>query len=160
MSKIYFPALPLQEKVAGDGGLTRDAALAAALANVRAMSDEGDRCIEDAIQSLENIVTSATQGRLTTNQMRFVLDQSDQVINMAGTFGYDSLERTCRNLCDIVDGMLGDGHDEVAPVSVHVRAMRLFAPTCTLPPVEASAQVVAELSRVTDFYNYVPLANQ
>ena len=83
--------------------------------------------------------------------------QADQVVNTAGTFGYDALDRASRSLCDIADGLLREGRSEVAPVAVHVRAMRLFSPLCTASPATVSEQILAELGKVAAHYNFTPL---
>jgi hypothetical protein len=155
--KVYFPVLPLQEAIAKGGGLTRENAVEAALENVRAISGEGDTSIEAAIQALEVIVGAAVQGRISPDQMRAVLEQADQVVNMAGTFGYNVLDRASRSLCDIADGLLREGRSEVAPVAVHVRAMRLFSPLCAAPPAGVGEHILAELGKVAAHYNFKPL---
>ena len=155
--KVHFPTLPLQDAVARGGGITRENAVEAAMGNLRAISGEGDAGIETAIQSLEAIVGAATQGQLAPEQLRAVLEQADQVVNTAGTFGYDALDRARRSLCDIADGLLREGRSEVAPVAVHVRAMRLFSPLCTASPATVSEQILAELGKVAAHYNFTPL---
>jgi len=171
--KVHFPVLPLQEAVAKGGGITRENAVKAALEGVRAMSGEGDKAIDDAIKVLETIVASAPEG-LTPDQLRAVLDQSDQIVNMAGTFAYETLDRASRSLCDIADGLLRQGLPDVepvaahvralrqgladlAPVAVHVRALRLFSPLGTQLPREAANHVLGELSKVAAHYNFSSL---
>lgn len=155
--KVHFPTLPLQEAIASGGGITRENAVEAALENVRAVSDEGDAGIEASIQSLEILVGGAVEGQLSPDQLRAVLDQADQVVNLAGIFHYEVLDRASRGLCDIADGLLREGRREVAPVAVHVRAMRLFSPLCAAPPPGVSEQILAELGKVAIHYNFKPL---
>jgi hypothetical protein len=156
--KVHFPTLPLQEAVAKGGGITRENAVEAAMDNMRAMSGEADYNIEAAIQALEVVVKAAVGGKFSPEQLRTVLEQTDQVVTMAGTFGYDALDRASRSLCDIADGLLRAGRMEAAPVAVHVRAMRLFSPLCTLPPIEECERILSELAKITAFYNFVPLS--
>ena len=157
--KVHFPSLPLQESIAKGGGITRENAVAAALENVRAISGEGDATIDASIKALEALVGAAVAGHLAQEQMRAVLEQADQVVNLAGTFSYESLDRASRSLCDIADGLLREGRSEVAPVAVHVRAMRLFSPLGAVLPAEASAHILAELSKVAAFYKFAPLGS-
>lgn len=154
--KVHFPVLPLQEAVAKGGGVTRENAVQAALENVRAMSGEGDKAIDEAIKTLEAVVVSA-DGSLTPEQLRAVLDQADQIINLAGTFAYESLDRASRSLCDIADGLLRQGMPDLAPVAVHVRALRLFSPLGTPLPPEAANHVLGELAKVAAHYNFTSL---
>ena len=88
---VHFPTLPLQEAASHPGGITRENAVEAAQENLRAISGEGDATIETAITALEAIVGQAAAGRLTPELLRAVLNEADQVVNMAGTFGYAAL---------------------------------------------------------------------
>lgn len=157
--KVYFPTLPLQEAVAKGGGITRENAVAAAQENIQAMSGEANYNIESAIQALDAIVKGAAGGKLAPEQLRTVLEQADQVVMMAGTFNYAALDRASRSLCDIADGLLREGRFEAAPVAVHVRAMRLFSPLCTLPPPEECERILSELAKVAAYYNFKPLSS-
>jgi hypothetical protein len=155
--KVHFPTLPLQVAVARTGGITRENAIEAAMENLREISGEGDASIESAIVALEGLVKSASAG-FTPDLLRTVLDQADQIVNMAGTFAYDALDRASRSLCDIADGLMREGRGDVAPVAVHVRAMRLFSPLGTLPAPEECERILAELAKVTAYYNFKPLS--
>jgi hypothetical protein len=155
--KVHFPLLPLQDAITLPGGITRDCAVAAAQENLRAINGEVDMGIESAIQALEVIVGSAVEGCLAPDQLRAVLDQADQVVNIAGTFGYETLDQASRGLCDIADGLLREGRNVLAPVAVHVRAMRLFSPLRAALPAEDAARILAELHRVAAHYNCGPI---
>lgn len=157
---VHFPTLPLQEAASHPGGVTRENAVEAAQENLRAISGEGDATIETAIAALEAIVGQADAGRLTPEQLRAVLNEADQVVNMAGTFGYAALDRASRALCDVADGLLREDRLEAAPVAVHIRAMRLFSPLRAAPPAEETARILAELAKVAAFYNFAPLDSQ
>lgn len=157
---VHFPTLPLQEAAARPGGITRENALEAAQENLRAISGEGDATIETALAALETIAGQADGGRLSPEQLRAVLNEADQVVNLAGTFGYAALDRASRALCDVADGLLRAGRRDAAPVAVHVRAMRLFSPLCAAPPAEETARVLEELAKVAAFYDFAPLGSQ
>ena len=157
--KVHFPTLPLQVAVAKGGGITRENAVEAALENLREISGEGNASIESTIVALESLVKSAGAG-LSAEQLRSVLDQADQVVNMAGTFAYDSLDRASRSLCDIADGLLREGRGDIAPVAVHVRAMRLFSPMGAMPLPDEAERILSELAKVMAYYNFTPLAAQ
>lgn len=156
--KVYFPKIKLQEKLNTPGGIGRDQALEAAITNLREISGEGDGIIEAAIVAIEAIAASAQKGQLTPQQMREILEQADQVVTLAGTFGYTALDRAARALCDITDGLLSAGLSDAAPIHVHVRALRMFAPSRAQLPQEATAQVLAELEKIMVFYNFQPIA--
>jgi len=154
--KVHFPVLPLQEAVSRPGGITRENALEAAQQNVREISGEADQTIEATIQALEAIVAKGMRG-LSTDQLREILSHADQIVTLAGTFSYTSLDRATRGLCDVTDGLMQAGKTDAAPVAVHVRAMHLFSPLCTMPGPEESERILAELAKVASHYGYAPL---
>lgn len=156
-AKIHFPTLSLQESLTLGGGITREQAVEAALENMRAISGEGDANIEAAIRALEAIIESVAHGQISVTQLHTVLDQADQVVTMAGTFQYEALDRASRSLCDTADGLLREGRLEVAPLAVHVRAMRLFSPLNGAPQPEVCAHILTELGKVTAHYNFARL---
>ena len=154
--KVHFPLLPLQEAVSKPGGITRENALEAAQQNLREVSGEADQTIETTIQTLEGIVAKNMRG-LSPEQLREILSLADQIVTMAGTFNYMSLDRATRGLCDVADGQLQAGKGDAAPVAVHVRAMHLFSPLCAVPGPEESERILAELAKVASHYGYAPL---
>jgi hypothetical protein len=149
--KIYFPKIRLTELVMKPGGMTRDDAVAAAVRNVQSISGEGDLVMIASIQALEKIVTGCG-GKLDAAALVAVLAHADQIITLSGTFGYDALDRATRSLCDTVESLQASKSDALAPVAVHVDAMRLFAPGKTGPDGPATEAMLAELARVQAYY--------
>jgi hypothetical protein len=149
--KIYFPKLRLTEKVMAGGGVTRDDGVAAAIANVQSISAEGDAVMVTSIQAIEKIVIGSG-GKLETGALNDILTHGDQVITLAGTFGYDYLDRATRSMCDTIECLLAQNASDVAPVAVHADAMRLLAPGKGGPKGEAAEGVLAELTRVLAHY--------
>lgn len=149
--KIYFPKLRLTEKVMAGGGVTRDDAVAAAIANVQSISAEGDAVMVASIQEIEKIVIKCG-GKLETTALNEILTHGDQVITLSGTFGYDYLDRATRSLCDTIECLLSANRSDMAPVAVHADAMRLFSPGKDGPKGEAAEGVLAELARVQAYY--------
>ena len=80
--------------------------------------------------------------------MSTILRYADQIVTLAGTFGYQSLDLATRSLCDVTDGLLGAGIDDVAPIAVHVQAMRLMAPGAPALSPPETANVLGELARI------------
>lgn len=155
-AKVYFPTLPLQEAVARGGGLTRENAIEAATENVRAISGEGNQTIEASIEALESVVAKSG-GRFSPDQLREILAQADQIVTLAGTFNYAALDSATRGLCDVADGLLQAGMGDLAPVAVHVRAVRLFSPFCTPPAPEECTRILAELAKVSAHFGFSAL---
>jgi len=72
-----------------------------------------------------------------------------------------------RNLCyriqfaghGATDGMMRAGSDDVAPILVHVQAIRMMAPRSAALPPEAVDKVLAELTRVLTHFNFSPISD-
>jgi hypothetical protein len=156
--KVFFPKIRLQEMLNRPGGIAREQALEMAMTNLREISGESDAIIEAAIAAIEAIANQAKANRLAPEQMREILEQADQVVTLAGTFGYTALDRAARALCDICDGLLRAGLPDAAPIHVHVRALRMFAPSGVQLGKEAAAQVLSELEKIMVFYDFQPIA--
>ena len=149
--KIYFPKIRLTELVMKPGGMTRDDAVAEAIRNVQSISGEGDAVMVASILELEKIV-AASGGKLDAAKLDAVLVHADQIITLSGTFGYDTLDRATRSLCDTVECLQAAKSDAVAPVAVHVDAMRLFAPGKVVATGAAAEAVLTELALVQAHY--------
>ena len=145
--KIYFPKLRLAEKVMAAGGVTRDDAVAGAIANLQAISAEGDLVMNGSIQKIEKLVKSSG-GKFDAATLKELLIHADQVITLAGTFGYDYLDRAARSMCDTIELLLAQKSSDLAPIAVHADALRLFAPKKGGPTGDAAEGVLAELARV------------
>jgi hypothetical protein len=149
--KIYFPKLRLTEKVMASGGMTRDDAVAGAVANLQTISAEGDFVMNGSIQKIEKLVKS-TGGKMDAAVLNEMLVHADQVITLAGTFGYDYLDRAARSMCDTIELLLAQNSPDLAPIAVHADALRLFAPKKGGPTGDAAEGVLAELARVLAHY--------
>jgi hypothetical protein len=149
--KVYFPKIRLTELVTAPGGMTRDDAVTAATQNVQAISGEGDAVMTASILAIEKIITGSG-GKLEDAALEAILTHADQIITLAGTFGYTYLDGASRSLCDTIESLLAAKSNALAPVAVHVDAMRLFSPGKGGPQGAAAESVLAELARVQAHY--------
>jgi hypothetical protein len=150
----HFPKSRLSELVSQFGGLTREEAVEAATRELEVMRPETDKAIISAIAQIEQIVTGATK-RGDAVLMTQLLPHCDQIVTLAGTFGYSSLDKATRSLCDLLDGLLNQGKDDLASIRVHVRTIQMFAPGTKLPSVEHVELMLLELHKLLDFHNVV-----
>lgn len=157
---IHFPKTRLSELAQQHGGMTRSQALEEADKGVQSMLDVGLDMIIQAMAAIEAAIYSATQGRLDRAAMLNTLRQADQIVTMAATFGYATLEDASKSLCDVADGLLARGLSEAAPIIVHVQAMRLMIPGSAKLGESEVALILAELARVRDHYHFVRLGPQ
>jgi len=156
--KTSFPRTRLSQLAARSGGIGRDQAVESAMQSVESLRGEGDETIARFAAEIETIVNGARGGRLAADQMQTILQYSDQIVTLAGTFDYESLAKVMRSLCDVTDGMLGAGLQDFAPIAVHVQSMRLVVPGGTALSPEQVETVLAELAKVLAHYNFGSIA--
>jgi chemotaxis protein histidine kinase CheA len=156
--KIHFPTTRLAELAARSGGITRDLAVEEAAKSVQNLLGVGLETIETSTRTIETIAYAAKDGKLCEADLKAILRDADHIVTMAATFGFSTLEEIGKCLCDVVDGLISRGLDHAAPVVVHVQAMRLAAPKAPELGEKETVQVLAELARVRDFYEFVPLS--
>lgn len=160
MKMVHFPKIKLQEMLMRPGGIGRDEAIGAAIENLRSESGESNTVIENAIAAIAKIAGGAKNNVLSPDDMKGILEQADQIVTLAGTFGYDYLDRAARGLCDITDGLVRTNRPDAAPIHVHVMALRLFSPAAATPSQAEAEKVLSELASVMAFYNVGPIDGQ
>ena len=139
------------------GGIARDDAIGNAIENLRAESAESNLVIEQAIAAIAAIASNAKGNVLPEADMKAILIQADEIVTVAGTFGYEHLDRAAKGLCDIADGLIRAQRTDAAPIHVHVMALRLFSPTAAAPSSAEAEKVIRELASVTAFYNFAAI---
>jgi hypothetical protein len=157
MKRVYFPKIKLQEMLMRPGGIARDDAIGNAIENLRAESAESNLVIEQAIAAIAAIASNAKGNVLPEADMKAILIQADEIVTVAGTFGYEHLDRAAKGLCDIADGLIRAQRTDAAPIHVHVMALRLFSPTAAAPSSAEAEKVIRELASVTAFYNFAAI---
>ncbi|MEI9989665.1 MAG: hypothetical protein WDM86_06470 [Rhizomicrobium sp.] len=155
--KVFFPTIRLAELAARPGGLLRDDAVDAAARSLESMRAEADGAIRAAIAAMEEIAFDAGRG-LDAERISAVLKHADQVVTLAGMFGYAALDTAARSLCDLADGLLRAGLHDRAPIAVHVQTMHLLAPGTMALSAGHTTQMLAELAKVTDHFKFGSLA--
>jgi hypothetical protein len=160
MKMIHFPKTRLSELVKRAGGISRDEAVEGAMQQMESLRGESDDVIESTIAALEAIGRAALKmRRCSRDQMLEILQHGDQMVTLAGTFGYGTLGIASRSLCDMADGMMHAGSDDIAPILVHVQAIRMMSPrSAALAPKEAD-KVLAELTRVLTHFHFSPISD-
>jgi hypothetical protein len=148
----HFPKSRLSELVGSFGGLTREEAVEAATRQLEIMRPETDKAITSAITQMEALIDVTERSDLL---MRQLLPFCDQLVTLAGTFGYVSLDKAARSFCDLLDGLLNQGKDDLASIRVHVQTIRMLAPGATLLSEKHTELMLLELQKLLDFYNIV-----
>jgi hypothetical protein len=160
--KIHFPKTRLSELAARAGGILRDDALDGAAKSLEGMREQADTQIRAAIKAMEDIVFSRAAGEaLDDGQMLAILRHADQIVTLAGTFCYETLDTAAKSLCDVTDGLIRAGMHSRQPVAVHVQTMHLLAPGVMKLSAEHAEKMLGELAKVNAHFNFESLgANQ
>jgi len=139
------------------GGPKRDEAVDAAGKNVESLRDAFVDAIPGEIAALELILAAADRRRISPRELEAMLERSAQLLTLSSTFGYDLLDEVVKRFCDLACGMIEKKIEDVAPVDVHLRAMRLVCPDAPgLPETEAD-HMLSGLARVHAHYGITPL---
>jgi hypothetical protein len=160
MTMIHFPTTRFAELAARGGGITRTAAVDGALKGIESSRAESDGMIAKSIAAIETIVYAPHVGNsLSGDEMRDILRYADQIVTLAGMFSYGQLDAAARSLCDLTDGLLNAGLFEAAPVSVHVRALRLMAPGAAALESDEADRIFTGLRKVLAHFQISSLSS-
>ncbi|HWY60564.1 MAG TPA: hypothetical protein VNW15_01555 [Rhizomicrobium sp.] len=152
----HFPPKSRLAELAGRfGGLSREDAVEAATREMQVMRPESDKAIMASIAQMEKIVTGATK-RGDAVLMKELLPPCDQIVTLAGTFGYGALDKATRSLCDLLDVLLRENKIDLASIRVHVQTIRMFAPGALSLSAEQIEVMLFELNKLLDHHGFVP----
>ncbi len=142
----------LGELLSMPGGISREEAVHEAQTLIEQLREECVKAVPVEITRLEALVASAGT-QISDEALGEILDQVDPLLTLSGTFGSETLDAVVKKFCDLAAGMQEKGIATTAPLTVHLRAMRLVIKT-DLSDSDAAA-ILAELSRVHDHYGIV-----
>lgn len=134
------------------GGIGRKEACEAAVQNVELLRDEFVAAIPGEIAALEMIVEASGRKRMPADELDAMLRRAGQLLTLSGTYGYDLLDQVVKRFCDLAMGMIEKKIEDVAPVNVHLRAMRLVCPGTLELPQEAADNMLSGLEAVHAHY--------
>jgi hypothetical protein len=142
----------LGELLSIPGGIGREEAIAEAMRLIEELREEYEKAIPVEITSLEDIV--ALFGKtVTSRQLAMILDAVDPLLTLSGTFGPAILDAVVKRFCDLCAGMMEKNITAVAPLRVHLRAMRLVWKSDLSK--EAADEILGELTRIHTHYGIV-----
>lgn len=140
------------------GGIGREEACEAATQNIETLRDEFVAAIPSEIAALEMIVEAAGRKRMPASELDAMLRRAAQLLTLSGTYGYDLLDQVVKRFCDLAVGMIEKNIEDVAPVDVHLRAMRLVCPGAPELPQEAADNMLSGLEAVRAHYGVARLS--
>ena len=157
-ARVFVPPSSLKEQLSRPGGKSRDEAVNAAIAGVEALREKSMSAIDKAIQAVEAVAHQGTNGALSEANLRDVLRNADEIVELAGTFRLQNLDTAGRSLCDLVGLLLKTSPYPAEPIAVHARALRLFAPGRPALTAAQSEVILGELARFRAFFEAKPAA--
>lgn len=138
----------LGQKLRMTGGVSREAAMAAAGQNVESLRESFVAAIPDEIAALEEILHQSGRQHIDKQTLDAMLCRADQMLTLSGTFGFDQLDEVIKRFCDLAIGMMEKDIDKLAPVEVHLHAMRLVCPGGAEVGKEEASHMLKSLERV------------
>jgi hypothetical protein len=147
----------LGELLRRPGGVGREEAVEAAGKNVESLRDEYVSAIPDEIAALELILAAAGRKKIPVSELKSMLERAGHLLTLSGTFGFDLLDLVVKRFCDLASGMIEKEIEDVAPVSVHLRAMRLVCPGVAELPEGEADHMLSGLAKVHAHYGIKPL---
>ena len=137
------------------GGVTRDEAVEEAQRLIEELRTECEKAIPGEMTMLEDLV-ALFGDTISDSQLSMILDAVDPLLTLTGTFGTPALDAVAKCFCDLCAGMREMNVTTIAPIHVHLRAMRLvWNSQMTL---EGASGVLGELHRIHDHYGIVARA--
>ena len=149
----HFPKNKFTELVNRFGGLNRDEAVANATKELETIRPEADKRIEEGVIELEKITAAAVAKTIDIpSAMKAMLPVADQIVTLAGTYGYKALDYSAKSLCDLIDGLIAKNKPDFPSVRVHIQTIRMFSPSSPKLPEMHINVLLAELYKVLDFH--------
>jgi len=145
----------LGELLSVPGGVSRDEAVGEATRLIEELREDCEKAVPVEITRLEDMVAEAGE-EISRQTLQNVIDQTDPLLTLSGTFGSEILDAVVKRFCDLCMGMVDKDITATAPLNVHFRAMRLVYKS-ELSDQECAA-ILAELSRIHAYYGIVPNA--
>jgi hypothetical protein len=132
------------------GGISRDEAVKTASENVESLREHFVAAIPGEIIALETFVAGKTS--VSAELLEAMLTRAGQLLTLSGTYGFDLLDTVVKRFCDLALGMVEKNLTQIAPVTVHLQAMRLVCPGAPDISEAEIDHVLAGLIRVHAHY--------
>jgi hypothetical protein len=134
------------------GGISRHKAIATAEAAVENTRDESIAGIQEGINSIEALVGGPDSKRVSIEAMQEILQLTDRIILLAGTFGFQTLSTIAMRLCDLSSRLIELDRGDAKAIRVFVRALRLVAPPSPALSETDGEAMTHQLMRILHHY--------
>ena len=146
--KLYRVKNRLGELMRCPGGVSREQAVEEATKGIESLREGYVNAIPVEIAALEEMVAANGSDEISADEIGRLLSRASRLLTLSGTFGYDLLDAVVKRFCDLGLGMIEKDITAVAPIEVHLRAMRLVSPDSVPLAREEAQELLNELSRV------------
>ena len=134
------------------GGIAREEAVQAAGEAVETLREQYVNAIPGEIGALEAMAAAGGRRSVSAPRLQEMLDRAGHLLTLSGTFGYDLLDEVVKRFCDLAAGMIEKDIGDVAPINVHLRAMRLVCPGSTPLDENQADHMLSGLEKVHAHY--------
>ncbi len=152
-SKIIRVKNLLGELLHMPGGVTREEAVEEAQRLIEELREDFEKSIPAELTMLEDLI-ALVGPTISTTQLTMILDAVDPLLTLTGTFGTPALDSVVKRFCDLCAGMREKGIDAMAPIKVHLSAMRLVWKSNMSE--EDASEILGELQRIHTHYGITP----
>lgn len=146
---VVVKHIPYQNRLAKlvqkPGGKRIADALAAADAGVQSLSEEGLAELDRLIAA----VAAAVRGELAPGPLGKVYDQANEIVGIAGLFGFSEVGKAAFSLCDLLDRTEGGARCDRRALQVHADTLLLLRLRDGAAD-EQTAEILEGLRRVAD----------
>jgi hypothetical protein len=110
------------------GGIARNEAIASASKQVETLREKFVGAIPEEIAGLEQIAAAGHSESISVGQIEAMLARAGHLLTLSGAFGFARLDQVVMRVCDLALGMVEKQITSVAPIDIHLRAIRLVRP--------------------------------
>lgn len=140
------------------GGISRTDAVAAASQEIEMLREEFVACIPSEISALEALAAACGPEQIWPSEIERMLDRAARILTLSGTFGFMALDTVVKRFCDLCAAMADKGMTSIAPINVHLRAMRLVSPDSPQLPEQQVDELLNELAKMHGHFGIGPPA--
>ena len=152
-AKMRGPDNRLGEMMAEPGGVNREDALTVAGGSLEALREESINGIEAAFKEIERIARSSLAADMSPQDLQSVLQLTDRIITLAGTYGFDLLDTVARSLGDLANLLMERPKRPAGAILVHIHAAQLFSPRAEAPSADEARGLLTELRKVIEHFD-------
>ena len=124
-ARLFAVETRFQKLAKHPGGIPRDAAIERAQSAIDDVKPEFDGWLDTELQELASLIKSAELGKADSAWIERANLHSRQLCDSAGTLQFELLSFIANSLCDVLDVIQRDNHDNMESITCHMDALML-----------------------------------